>query len=110
MKKFVITAIGALAVVLVLFDVDVDARLVMPHTEARADPAREAEFEACVEELEREIHAETFANVDNPDVQRELLYRRMQKAKATCRERFPEQTMTVDVPFDFNIFDLSWRY
>ena len=99
-----------MAVVLVLFDVEFDVRVVMPHVEERPDSVREAEFEACVEESDRRIHAETFANVDNPDVQRELLYRRKQQAKAACRERYPERTTTVDVPFDFNIIDLSWRY
>jgi hypothetical protein len=110
MKKLVLTATGAILIVLLLFDVDIDIRFVMPHAEERVDPQQEAAYEACVEEFDRQVHAETFARVDNPDVQRELLYRRMAAAKADCRERYPRRTTTVEVPFDFNFIDLSWRY
>ena len=41
---------------------------------------------------------------------RQLLYRRKQEAKAACRDEYPARTITVDVPFEFNLIDLAWRY
>lgn len=110
MKRVLLTAGAALVVLLALFDVDFEPRLVLPHSEQRVDPGQEARYEACVEEYDHEIHAETFARVDNPDVQREILYRRMQEAKAACRETYPERMIEVEVPFDVNLIDLSWRF
>lgn len=110
MKKILLAAVAAGVLLIALFDVDVDYRFTWPHTEQRPDPEQEARYEACVERYDREIHAETFARIDNPDVQREILYRRMQAAKQRCREEHPPRTTTVDVPFEFNLIDLRWRY
>lgn len=110
MKKVLVIAAAALLVLLLFFEVDVDLRFRLPQTVAKPDEAQEARYEACVEDFDRSVHAEAFATIDNPDVQREVLYRRMQEAKALCREQYPEITTSVRVPFDFKVFDLTWRY
>ncbi|MDX1481466.1 MAG: hypothetical protein R3315_07315 [Woeseiaceae bacterium] len=110
MKKALLALLVAAVAVPVLFDVSVDYRLTLPHSKERADPQQEALYAACVERRDREIHAEVFERIDNPDVQREILYRRMQEAKAACQEEHPARTITVDVPFEFNLIDLAWRY
>lgn len=101
---------AAAVIVAILFDVDFTPRFELPHTREEDDPAQEARYATCVEDADVRIHGETFAAVDNPDVQRELLYRRMQAAKADCRSAFPRQTITTDVPLDANLIDLEWRY
>jgi len=110
MKKTLLATVAAGAVLIALFEVDVDYRFTRPHTEERPDPQQEARYEACVERHDREIHAEAFARIDNPDVQREIIYRRMQEAKQLCRKAHPLRMTTVEVPFDFNLIDLRWRY
>lgn len=110
MKRIVVSLFVAAVLVPVFFEVDLNPRFNLPATESRPDPVQEARYDACVEAFDRRIHAETFERVDNPDVQRELLYRQMQEAKATCRERFPEQTVSIDRPLEINVIDLRWRY
>jgi len=109
-KRSVPIAAALLLVLLALFEVDFAPRFSLPRSEQRPDPAQEARYTACVEAQEEIIHAETFDRIDNPDVQREILYRRMQQAEAGCREQHPERMMTVEKPLDVNLIDLRWRY
>jgi hypothetical protein len=52
-------------------------------------PNHDALFEECVATKDRRIHKEVFATVDNPDVQRELLATRKERAIRECREHYP---------------------
>jgi hypothetical protein len=45
-------------------------------------------YEECVAKRDREIHENTFATIDNPDVQREVLATRKDIAKRECREMY----------------------
>ena len=110
MKKLLSIAALAAVIVLLLFDVDVNPRMSLPGETEAIDPEQEARYEACVEEQDRIVHGETFAAIDNPDVQREVLTTRKSEAKRECRERYPERTTVVEVPFEFNIVDLEFRY
>ncbi len=110
MKKKLFALLAATCLVLLLFEVEVDVRLAMPGTEREVDAGQEARYEACVEQADRDVHAETFAEVDNPDVQREWLYRRMQAAKAECRSTYPQRSVDVERPLEFNVVNLRWRF
>lgn len=110
MKRILIALSLLVIATLVMFDVDFDPRFRLAGTETQPDPRQEARYLACVEETERAFHERTFAEVDNPDVQRELLYRQSQEAKSGCREAHPERTIDVEVPLDINLVDLTWRF
>lgn len=101
---------AALVATLVFFEVDVNIRFAMPRDAEEADPQQEARYEQCMEDQDRIVHGETFAAIDNPDVQREVLARRMGEAEALCRSEFPRRTITVQRPFEFNIVDLERRF
>lgn len=111
MIRFIaIAAILAVAAVFILFEVEFDPRFQMPGVEEVADAEQEVRYDACVEEADHRIHSETFARIDNPDVQREILYRRMQDAKAACRSEFPKLTRSEERPLDISVIDLTWRF
>jgi hypothetical protein len=44
-------------------------------------------YEECVAARDREIHEKTFATIDNPDVQREVLATQKEIAKRECRKK-----------------------
>lgn len=110
MKKALLIAIAALLIVLFLFEIELDLQISLPREVQQPDAAREAQFDACLREQDRIVHGETFAAIDNPDVQREVLARRMEDATGVCREQFPRRTVTVRQPFQFNLVDLEFRY
>lgn len=110
MKKALVIVVAALLIVLSLFEVDLNPQFALPREVQQADAAQEAMFDACVEEQDRIVHGETFAAIDNPDVQREVLARRMQEATRDCREQFPRRMATVEEPLKFNLVDLEFRY
>ena len=110
MKKALLVVIAALLLVLALFKVDVNPQFSLPRDIERADAKQEARYDDCVEEQDRIVHGETFAAIDNPDVQREVLSRRMEEAKTECRQQFPRRVVTVSEPFRFNLVDLEFRF
>lgn len=68
-------------------------RLVRPSDDP-VEPAPERSpqqirYEECVAERDHEIHKKTFATIDNPDVQREVLATQKEIAKRECRRMFP---------------------
>ncbi len=110
MKKLFVVLAAAVVLLLMLSEVDLDLRFSLPRTERQLDAAQEARYDACVEQADRDVHADTFAEVDNPDVQREWLYRRMQAAKAECRSTYPQRHVDVERPLEFNVINLRWRF
>lgn len=110
MKKLFAATGAALVLLLLMFDVDVDFRFSLPRTERALDAEQEALYDDCVVQADREVHAETFAEVDNPDVQREWLYRRMEAAKAECRSTYPQRHVDVEHPLEFNVVNLRRRF
>lgn len=110
MRKWILIAAAVFAGTLVFFDVDVNFRFSLPRDVEQPDPEQESRYALCLEEQDRVIHGETFAAIDNPDVQREVLARRMRQAAERCRAEFPERLTTVRRPFDFNVIDVSRRF
>ncbi|MCI0517161.1 MAG: hypothetical protein L0Y45_04930 [Woeseiaceae bacterium] len=47
-------------------------------------------FRECVAARDHEIHRKTFATIDNPDVQREILATEKERAVRECREKYPD--------------------
>ena len=95
---------------MVLFDIDLNPQFAMSGESQQIDKEQEARFDACVDEKDRLVHAETFAGVDNPDVQREMLMSRKEQLVRECRIEFPETRVTVTTPFRFNLLDVKFRY
>jgi len=111
MKRSLLIAAGvSLAVVLVLFDVDVRPQFALARTVEVPDEAQEGRYLSCVAERDAVIHEETFSTIDNPDVQREVLATRKAQAKLDCREAHPARTVTVEEPFRFNLIDFEFRF
>lgn len=99
-----------LIITLVLFDVDINPEFSLARETEVLDDAQETLFDDCVSEKDRQIHAETFSKIDNPDVQREVLLTGKESAVRACRISHPEIRVTASEPFRFNIFDLTFRY
>jgi len=110
MTKSAVLILAAVALLLIFFDVDFRPELAMPRDVEVSDPEQEGRYRACVDERDRAIHAETFDRIDNPDVQREVLATRKDRAKRECREMFPARTITVRQEFRFNLLDMRYRY
>lgn len=110
-KKEIVLPVAALLVVVVaLFDIDVNLTLTMSRDTQQLDTEQEARFDTCVDENDRLVHAETFGNVDNPDVQREMLMTGKEQIVRDCRQKYPDIQVTVREPFRFNLVDVKFRY
>ena len=109
-KKVVWVSIVALVALFALFEVRVNLQFSLPGQRQQADPLREARYAACYADRDREIHEIAFGTIDNPDVQKLYIKNNREIAAADCRQQFPEQWVTVDEPFHFNVIDLRFRY
>lgn len=109
-RKTVVPIAVVLAIMLVLFDWDFNPEFSLPHEVERLDDEQEGRYAQCVKERDAIIHAETFAAIDNPDVQREVLITRKEQAARECRDRFPERRVRETAPFRFNVVDLRYRF
>lgn len=109
-KETVLPVAALLVVVVALFDIDVNLTLTMSRDTQQLDTEQEARFDTCVDENDRLVHAETFGNVDNPDVQREMLMTGKEQIVRDCRQKYPEIQVTVREPFRFNLVDVKFRY
>lgn len=110
MRTALLVAVAAMIALLIAFDVQLNPEFALPRTVERPDAAQEAKFAACVAERDGRIHEETFARIDNPDVQREVLAARKADAKRACRAEFPQRTVTVEEPMRINLIDLRPRF
>ena len=109
-KEIVFPVAALLAVFLVLFDIDINPDIAASGETQQIDSEQEARYDACVDEKDRLVHAETFAYVDNPDVQREMLTTRKEQIVSECRDKFPETRVTVTTPYRFNLLDVNFRF
>jgi hypothetical protein len=109
--RIVVTATSiALLIVLALFDVDIRPEFAWPAEQQIADPAQEQRFDECYARHDARIHEQAFGTIDNPDVQREFISMHRETAQQACREQFPEQMITVQLPLRVNLFDVRFRY
>ena len=109
-SKVFLSATALAAATLILFEVSINPQFSMPQTLEIADIEQESLFDNCVDEKDRIIHAQTFGNIDNPDVQREILITEKEQAVLECRHSFPEKRVAARQAFRFNIVDLEFRY
>lgn len=109
-KRLAYTAIAGLLVLLLLFDVSFAPRFALPRDVTRPDPGQEGRYSACVEARDAAIHERAFGTIDNPDVQKLYIAAEREKARAECRERFPERLVTTREPFRFNLLDFELRF
>lgn len=104
------TAVGALIVFFVLFEVSFNFEFSLAGEGRVLDPQQEARYEACYAERDRKIHEVAFGTIDNPDVQKLYIANNRDMAAAECREEFPERWAVIDRPFRFNVVDLRFRF
>jgi len=105
----VITILAVIAMP-VLFDITVDPVFRLPRDVQQPDPGQEARFESCMQARDREIHHRAFDTIDNPDVQKEYISSRRERAAEDCRAEFPRQMITVHEPLQFNLVDVEPRF
>lgn len=90
----------------VLFEIDIP-----PSTPAEiADPAMEAQYHACYQAKDDEIHATAFGTIDNPDVQKEFITTNRARAAAECRALHPETLIAVDAGAEIRFVKLTPRF
>ena len=109
-KKAVWIGIAALVVLFVLFDVRINFEFSLAGEGSQLDAEQESRYAACYATRDKEIHDVAFGTIDNPDVQKLYILNHRDEAASGCRERFPEQWITVEEPFRFNVLDLRFRY
>ena len=108
-KTVIWTLVAAFVVFLLLFDIQLNPEFSMGGEKRELDPAREADFAACYGQRDKEIHAQAFGTIDNPDVQKLYISNNRAEAEAACRREFPELWRTATEPPHFNLFDLRFR-
>jgi hypothetical protein len=109
-KKAAWTGVAAVVALLVLFEIRFRFEFSMPGESSQLDAAQEARYAACYAERDEEIHDVAFGTIDNPDVQKLYILNNRKQAATECRQRFPEQWITVEQPFRFNLIDFRFRY
>ena len=93
-----------------LFEVRVNFQFSLAGEKSELDAGQEARYAACYAERDREIHDVAFGTIDNPDVQKLYISSNRELAATECRLLFPEQRITVEQPFRFNLVDLRFRF
>ena len=101
---------AVLVALLVLFEVRVNLQFSLPGEGQQLNVEQEARYAAGYAERDDEIHDVAFGTIDNPDVQKLYILNNRKQAATECRQLFPEQWITVDEPFRFNVIDLKFRY
>ena len=106
MTRFRIISVIVLAAVAValLFEIDVTPSM---RTEI-ADPAIEAQYEACYQQKDKEIHVTAFGTIDNPDVQKEFISSNRARAAEECRALHPESMVAAEEPWRLNLRPRFW--
>lgn len=98
-RKTISVVLLAAVLVAVLFEFEFSPSM---QTEI-ADPAVEAQYLACYQQKDDEIHATAFGTIDNPDVQKEFIIANRARAAAECRALYPESLITVDETWRFDL-------
>ena len=109
-NKAIWIASGVLIALFALFDVRVNLQLSLPGEKSELDAGQEARYAVCYAGRDEEIHKIAFRTIDNPDVQKLYISNNRDRAARECRLLFPEQWVTVEVPFHFNLVDLRRRF
>lgn len=105
-----LAAATLLLVMFVFFDISLNPVFELPRDVERPERVQEQRYADCVAARDEAIHRRAFDTIDNPDVQREYISAHRETARAECRERYPEQLVTVRLPLRFNLVDLAPRF
>lgn len=108
-RKAGVLLLAALAFLL-LFRVTLVLEFSMPGERQVNDPAIELAYARCYGDKDREIHAEAFATIDNPAVQKEFINSNRERAAAECRALHPATTITIHEPLRLDLVDLEPRF
>ena len=100
----------AIAVVITLYEMQLNFVLSLPVEIEQRDSAQEALYTQCYESQDKQIHYTAFATIDNPDVQKEFINTSRVLAASECRNDYPLLWITIRQPFRFNFIDLRARY
>ena len=109
-KKAVWIGVAALFVLFALFDIRINFEFSLAGESSQLDAEQEARYAACYAARDKEIHDVAFGTIDNPDVQKLYILNSREEAATECRAHFPEQWISVEEPFRFNVLDLGFRY
>ena len=109
-RAAIVTLLVAAVLAAALFEVDFRFDVALPAEVRVADPAAEAEFEACYRARDDALHATAFATIDNPDVQKEFIAAGRAAATRDCRALHPLQMITVGTPLRLDILDVEPRF
>lgn len=104
------TIILLVALVIILYDVKLNFVFSLPGEVEQIDLAEEALYTRCYKRRDEEIHDTAFGTIDNPDVQKEFINASRAGAASECRDKYPQQWVTVQQEFHLNIIDLRARY
>ena len=102
--------VGAVAMLLALFEVRFNFQFSLPGEKSVTDSGQEARYAACYAARDKEIHKVAFGTIDNPDVQKLHISTNRKLAASECRQLFPEQMTTIEQKFRFNLVDLHFRF
>jgi len=108
-KTIGITAV-AIALVITFYDVQPNFVFSLPGETEEIDSEQEALYSRCYEIRDEQLHAATFATIDNPDVQKEFINTKRAQAASDCRDEYPQQWITVRQPISLQLLDLQPRY
>lgn len=97
-------------VFLLLFRVRLVLEFSLPGERLIDDPAIEAAYARCYSDKDHEIHAEAFATIDNPAVQKEFINSNRERAAAECRALHPETPVTAHEPLRLDLVDVEPRF
>ena len=82
----------------------------LPGKIEQIDSAQEALYKQCYASRDEQLHDTAFATIDNPDVQKEFINTSRAIAASECRDQYPQQRVTNQQPFRFNLLNLQPRY
>ncbi len=97
-------------VVIALYDVQINFVFSLPGEIEQADLAQDALYKQCFASRDKQIHDTAFSTIDNPDVQKEFINTSRADATSECRDKFPQQWVTIQKAFHLKIIDLRARY
>ena len=96
--------------VIALYDVRINIAFSLPGEIEQPDSAQETLYMQCFDSRDKQIHDTAFGTIDNPDVQKEFINTSRARAASECRDKYPQQSITVRQDFHLNIIDLRARY
>jgi hypothetical protein len=109
-KKIISLLASAGLLMIVFYEISLPLEFASVETIQMPDPDTEAAFARCYAEKDREMHEAVFGAIDNPDVQKEMISTNRDLIAGECRQRFPDQLITVERDIPSNLIELKPRF